>query len=232
MLVTKKWFVVCLVMVSVLIVSAGSACAGKIKSFSADQVTLTPSGQVENSTKLYITPDKIRADMHPQQGEGNMIMIMRRDRNLNWTLNPDNKSYVEKPLNEEEWEGMARGMVKSMDEKDLGTEKVNGFKCHKKSVRMVVEVMGFRTESNSIVWISDKLDIPVRIKTEDGHVTELRNIKTGNQSAKLFEIPGGYKKVGSMMELFSGPDQGGGGGISLPEGLGDKLKGLKLPPSN
>ena len=114
-------------------------------------------------------------------------------------------------------------------EKDLGTETVNGFKCRKKSVEMVVEVMGFKTKSRSVVWISKKLDMPVRTRTEDGYVTELRNIKKGRQSKKLFEIPSGYKKVGNMMETFAGSDEGSGGGVSLPKGLGDKLKGFKLP---
>ena len=101
-----------------------------------------------------------------------------------------------------------------------------------KSVEMVVEVMGFKSKSRSVVWISKKLDMPIRTKMEDGRVTELRNIKKGRQSKKLFEVPGGYKKVGNMMETFSRPDkreEGESRGFSLPKGLGDKLKGLKLP---
>jgi len=229
MIVTKKWFVVCLVALSMMIVSAAPSSAGKIKSFSADQVTLAPGGQVENSTKLYITPDKMRMDMHPPQGEGDMIMILRQDRDIQWTLNPNNKAYVEKPLNQKEWEQMAKGMIKSTDEKDLGTEKVNGFKCRKKSVEMVIEVMGYKTKTRSIVWISKQLDIPIRTQSEDGRITELRNIKKGKQPSKLFTVPGGYKKVANMMELFSGPGQGNSGGMSIPEGLSDKLKNFKFP---
>ncbi|MCK4534277.1 MAG: DUF4412 domain-containing protein [Syntrophobacterales bacterium] len=230
----KKWWVLmlCLIAMSVILVSTGSVYAGKIKSFSAEQVTLAPNGKIENTGKMYVTPEKMRMEVRSPQGKGNMIIIMRRDNNLYWMLNPGEKKYFERPLNEKEWESMAKGMVKSKTEKDLGTETINGFKCRKKSVEMVVEVMGFKSKSRSVVWISKKLDMPIRTKMEDGRVTELRNIKKGRQSKKLFEIPGDYKKVGNMMETFSRPDKGEkekSGGFSLPKGLGDQLKGLKLP---
>lgn len=232
MFIKKKWWMLCLIAMSVMLVSTGSVYAGKIRSFSAEQVTLAPNGKIENTGKMYVTPEKMRMEVRSPQGKGNMIIIMRRDNNLYWMLNPGEKKYFERPLNEKEWEGMAKGMVKSKTEKDLGTETVNGFKCRKKSVEMVLEVMGFKTKSRSVVWISKKLDMPIRTKMEDGRVTELRNIKKGRQSKKLFEIPGDYKKVGNMMETFSRPDKGEkekSGGFSLPKGLGDKLKGLKLP---
>ena len=88
-----------------------------------------------------MTAEKMRMDMRSPQGGGNMIMIMRRDINLYWILNPGDKKYFERPLNEDEWEKMAKGAIKSKTEKDLGTETINGFKCRKKSVEMVVEVV-------------------------------------------------------------------------------------------
>lgn len=232
MFIGKRWWVLCLIAMSAMLVSAGSAYAGKIKNFSADQVTLAPNGKVENRGKMYVTPKKVRMEMRSPQGNGNMIMIMRRDINLYWMLNPGDKKYFERPLNEKEWESMAKGAIKSKTEKDLGTETINEFKCRKKSVEMVVEVMGFKRKSRSTVWISKKLDMPVRTKMEDGRVTELRNIKKGRQSKKLFEVPGDYTKAGNIMETFAGADEkkkGESGGFTFPKGLGDKLKGLKLP---
>jgi len=236
MFIGKRWWVLCLIVMSVMLVSAGSAYAGKIKNFSADQVTLAPNGKIQNKGKIYITPEKIRTEMRSPQGKGSMIMIMRRDLNLYWMLNPGDKKYFERPLNEKEWESMAKGAIKSKTEKDLGTETINGFKCRKKSVEMVVEVMGFKSKSRSVVWISKKLDMPIRTKMEDGNVTELRNIKKGRQSKKLFEVPGDYTKAGNIMETFAGADreakeekEESSGGFALPKGLTDKLKGLKLP---
>ncbi|MBN2538729.1 MAG: DUF4412 domain-containing protein [Deltaproteobacteria bacterium] len=233
MVIKKKWWMLYIIAMSVMLVSAGSVYAGKITSFSADQVSIAPDGTIANSGKMYVTPDKVRMEMRSPRGGGSMIVIMRRDSNLYWMLNPDEKKYFERPLNEEEWEKMAKGAIKSKTEKKLGTETINGYACQKKDVEMVVEILGFKRKSRSTVWISEKLDLPIRTMTEDGHVTELRNIKKGSQSKKLFEAPGGYTKVGNMMELFAGSEgeekEEGGGGLALPKGLTDKLKGLKLP---
>lgn len=232
--INKKWLVACCIAVAVVLISAGSVSA-KIKNFSAEQVGLTADGTVNHRGMFYVTPDTVRTDMRSPDGKGTVIVIMRRDLDLYWMLNPAGKTYFERPLKEEEWQQMAQGMIKSKTEKDLGSEVVNGFKCRKKEVDMLVEFMGFKKKSRSIIWISKKLDLPIRTKTEDGHVTELRNIKKGKQPADLFKVPDGYRKVANMMALFAGSDadeeeqEGGSSGFSLPKNLGDKLKGLKLP---
>lgn len=229
----KRWCFLCFVVVVVMFLSAGSVSAAKIKKFSAEQMSLAPDGKIVNSGKMYVTPDTVRMEMRSPDGKGAMVMIMRRDIKLYWMLNPSGKTYFERPLKEEEWEQMAKGMIKSKTEKDLGTETINGFKCLKKEVETVVEFMGFKKKGRSTVWISKKLDMPIRTRTEDGHVTELRNIKEGGQPKQLFEVPGGYTKVGNMMELFASSDEGekeeSRGGFALPKGLSDKLKGLKNP---
>jgi len=230
----KRWMIACCIAVAVVLISAGPVSA-KIQNFSAEQVSLSSSGTVEHQGMVYVTPDTVRMDMRSPDGKGSMIVIMRRDLDLYWMINPVGKTYFERPLQEDEWKQMAKGMIKSETAKDLGTEVVNGYKCSKKEVETVVEIMGFKKKSRSVVWISKKLDLPIRTKTEDGHVTELRNIKKGEQPAELFKVPNGYQKVANMMALFAGSDTDGGEqeegstGFSLPKNLGDKLKGLKLP---
>jgi hypothetical protein len=129
-------------------------------------------------------------------------MIFRRDKNLGWTLNPDKKLYMERPLNEKEMEQATKKFIDSRSEKVLGTEKVNGFKCTKKEVETTVEFMGYKQTVKTIVWVSKRLDMPIRTKTQDGSITELRNIKEGVPAAKYFEVPGDYKKASNMMELM------------------------------
>ena len=58
-------------------------------------------------------------------------MIFRRDKNIGWTLNPDKKLFMERPLNEKEMEQATKKMIDSRNEKILGTEKINGFSCTK-----------------------------------------------------------------------------------------------------
>jgi len=54
--------------------------------------------------------------------------------------------------------------------------------------------MGREIRNSSIVWKSDRLDFPVRSRSKDGGVVDLRNIKAGPQPAELFDIPAGYTK--------------------------------------
>ena len=229
---TRNWLIVSWIIMTIVLVMAGPVDA-KITHYSAEQVSLTPSGAVEHQGMLYVTPDTVRMEIRSPDGKGTMLMIMRKDLDLYWMLNPTGKKYFERPLKEEEWEQTVRGMVKSKVEKNLGTEKVNGFKCTKKEVETVVEILGFKKKSRSTVWISKKLDMPLRTQSEGGNITELRNIKEGKQPTRLFKIPDGYQKVGNIMTLFAGSDEEeaeeGSGGFSLPKDLGDKLKGLKLP---
>ena len=165
-------------------------------------------GKIQHQGKLYVMPDKMRMDSISPKGEGSIVMIFRRDKNIGWTLNPEKKLYMEKPFNEKEMEQASKKFIDSRNEKVLGTESVNGFKCTKKEIETTVDFMGFKRTTKTIVWISTKLDMPIRTKSQDGSMTELRNIKEGSPASKYFEIPKEYKKVSNMMELM-GMDMSG-----------------------
>jgi len=240
----KKWWVICFVILALLFSWTTCGYCAKIKSFSADQVSIDPSGKALNVGKLYMTPDKIRMDMQSPKDEGNMIMIFRRDLKVHWMLNPKDKKYFERPINEEEMKKALNQSV-SQHEEILGTETVNGFKCRKKRIETTVSFMGIKRKSHSTIWVSNKLEMPIRTKSKDGDITELRNIKPGRQSARLFKIPDGYQKIASIIELYGGhpagekaegSDQGStdskekGSFFKLPKNLSEKLpKGIKWP---
>jgi hypothetical protein len=85
------------------------------------------------------------------------------------------------------------------------------------------------------------LDMPLRTKSQDGSMTELRNIKEGDPGNKYFEVPKEYKKVSNMMELMGMDISGSGTKRSKPadkgKGSGSKLQfklpaGIKLPSGN
>lgn len=90
-------------------------------------------------------------------------------------------------------------------EEILGTETVNGYKCTKKRIETTVSFFGFEKTVETILWVSDRFDMPLRTQNSDGTVAEMRNIREGKQAAELFEPPTGYRKVASMMELFGAP---------------------------
>ena len=214
---------------------------GKITKYTADQVMIDAKGNVQQGGKIYVTPDKIRMSGISPGGQGNIVMIFRRDKNMSWTLNPDKKLYMERPLNEKEMEQATRKMINSRNEKVLGTEKINGFKCTKKQVETTVELMGYKQTIKTIVWVSKRLDMPLRTKSEDGSMTELRNIKEGAPANKYFEVHKEYKKVSNMMELMGMNISGSGAKRSTPgnksKGSGSRLpfklpEGIKLPSGN
>lgn len=229
--------------VLLVLMGAGSALCGKIQAFTADNVVLGADGQVKSMGKLYFARDKMRSDMNMKakgMQKSQLIMIYRRDKKELWGLNPDKKIFIQMPLDEKKWEQQAKGMVKSEKAKVLGKETVNGYRCVKKQVTRKIEVMGMKMTTTQIIWVSDKMDMPIRTRSKNGAITELRNIKEGKPPASLFEIPPGYKKVGdnmgALMMVMYGMDSGkmpsatkqpqGQGGMSLPFKL---PKGLKLP---
>jgi Domain of unknown function (DUF4412) len=200
-----RW-ILCLVAVAVLFsgISAYAFWGGKITKFTADEVVIDANGKVRHEGKIYVAPNKMRMEGILPKGDESMSMvwIFRRDKKIAWYLNPEKKLYFEKPFNEKEMEQTAKKFVDSKNEKVLGTEYINGFECTKKEVDTTVSYMGYKSTSKSIAWISKKLDMPIRTQSQDGSISELRNIKERSTSAKYFEVPNDYKQVSNMMELL------------------------------
>jgi len=230
----KSWLFLGWVLLALL--SASSvAGAGKIENYSADQVFLGEKGQVRHTGKLYVTPNKMRMENPGPEGGREMIVIVRSDLGVYRMLNPEKKVYFERPLNENDMATFSDS-VKRGEEVDLGTDKVGGYTCQKKRITTTVEMMGFKQTSQSIIWVSDKFDMPLRTQNSDGSMTELRNIKEGKPAEELFETPKGYRKVANMMEMFEGPSEKGTPEAAQEEGSGmgsdfRKMlpKGFKLP---
>ncbi|RJR26545.1 MAG: DUF4412 domain-containing protein [Desulfobacteraceae bacterium] len=222
--------------------------AGKVKEFSADQVHIDASGKVDNSGKLFFTEGKMRIEgmniQGPRRGgQTDMIVIVRKDLKLHRMLNPKKKAYFERGIDEREMASFS-GQFKKGDEKDLGTETIQGYKCRKKQVTTSFEMMGYKQTIQSIQWVSEEFPMPLRTQNQDGSATELRNIKEGNQSAELFEVPSDYTQVSDLFELMEEPSEkrsrkrqhqgedSGKGGFNLPEGAKKYLpKGFKMPGS-
>ncbi|KPJ97511.1 MAG: hypothetical protein AMJ60_11000 [Desulfobacterales bacterium SG8_35] len=78
---------------------------------------------------------------------------------------------------------------------DLGRTKLNGrsvakWRCSEPEDPEMYE----EAEGDLLVWIDDKLKIPVRFEEGKGH-WELLNIREGKPSGDLFKIPAGYEKL-------------------------------------
>ncbi len=219
--------------------SSFAAWGGKIKSFTADQVHIDAGGKVISSGKIYMTPVKMRVDGLPgPEKEQSFSVIYFKAKKRQYFLNHEKKRYYEGPLDEEKLKQDMKTFDMSENARTLGTEKVSGYKCTKKEVETTVTFMGMRRKNKHIAWVSDRFDMPLRTKTQNGEVTELRNIKKGTPSDKYFQVPKGYEKVSSIMAVMGmgdnkrgqpegeGEEQGRRGTpFKIPEGL----KNFKLP---
>jgi hypothetical protein len=196
---------------------------GKIESFSADMVFIGADGKEISTSKLYITPEAMRMDGLPMAGQhagmngmDKLTTLSFSEKNKEYIYNHDKKLFFEAELDEQE-QDMVMNMMKRYEKVDqeqiLGNEKVSGYNCTKKRVTTTVDMMGMKITSTETIWQSDQFDMPLRIEDEEGMITEYRNIDPTKPSAKLFQLPTGYKKVGNIMEVmgmdFSGMDMSG-----------------------
>jgi hypothetical protein len=178
---------------------------GKVEEFSAEQVLLDPSGNIQQAGKLYVSTDKIRVEQPQAESGGSMVIIFRKDLQVVRILMPEAKMYIENPLNEGDLQKAMQQIPENVKEVDLGAETVNGFECRKKQIEGTVETFGGQKQTfRSIVWVSERMGLPIRTQGEDGHITELRNIKTGHQPGDLFELPSGYTKAANILDAMGG----------------------------
>ena len=180
---------------------------GKLDSFSAENVEIAPNGKVVNISKIYMTPDAMRMDGMPGQGGQGMpkmdlsVLVLKKQ-NKQYFYNHDKKLVFESPVDDEISKAGYKAMDNIESEKVLGKEKVSGYKCVKKEVVTSMNVMGQTIKNKLIVWESDRFEMPLRTQDEDGAIQEMRNIKTGKPSKKLFRPLTGYKKVDNMMAVM------------------------------
>lgn len=205
---------------------SAALAGGKIDSFSADQVEIDASGKVVGTTKIYVTPKAYRMDGMPGAGRQNMpkadmTFLGFRNQNKQYIYNHDKKLFFESSIDEN---AMAMDMKKYQNvdsEQVLGKETVSGYPCVKKQITTTYTIMGMRNTVTQLIWTSDQFDFPLRTQSQQGDVTELRNIKTDQPSEKLFRRPTGYRKVGNMMQVM---------GINMGAmGKGRSSAGRKMP---
>ena len=79
---------------------------------------------------------------------------------------------------------------------------MSGYACSKKELDTEIEFKKAKKTVTHTVWLSDRLDIPLRVKTYEGIVTELRNIKEGTPDPALFETPKDFKKAATLKDVL------------------------------
>lgn len=168
--------------------------------FSATQVVTQGAQRYE--MKVAVRENAFRMEME-QQGQ-RMIMITRPDRNLVWTVLPDQRMYMEFPIGGgpmgRQMPGQQGGFADAMRESGadseiemLGFEQVSGYRCQK--FRFSNRHKG--ETYSGVVWSALALNgFPIKMMEETtGTVVEYQNIRVGPPDGSLFEVPPGYRKM-------------------------------------
>ncbi len=168
-----------------IVLTASTALAAE---FSGDMVNTSKAGAVNQ--KFFISGDKTR--MESPQG----IAIVRTDKKVMWMLMPQQKMYMEMPLNPSDVPATSEKYPGEIERTLMGKETVDGRATDK--YRVVYTAAGVKT--TIFQWFAPDIGLPVKTAAEDGSWTmEYKNIKTGTQPDSLFEIPAGYSKMSMEM---------------------------------
>lgn len=173
----------------VFIILAFSSCVYAFD-FSADVVSRSAGQRMTG--KIAVSKDKVRMDM------GGMTTISRMDKMVSWVIMPNDKMYMEQPIDMSKTAGASEKMPGEIERVSLGPETVDGRATIK--YRVVYIANGVKT--SMLQWIDNQTNIPVKTAAEDGTWSmEYKNLKSGAQDSSLFEVPAGYSK-------FAMPDMG------------------------
>lgn len=153
--------------------------------------TVTKTGELKIPGMVYVKGNKIRNEIQAAGQTG--IHIIRPDKNLMWVILPQQKTYMEMPLTEEAHQNLLTLTENQKAKmKKIGTETVNNYACEKYETTMSHQ--GKATKF--YVWVAPELGMPLKVVTQNGSFSsEIKDIKTGEVEASLFEPPPGYRKM-------------------------------------
>lgn len=197
-----------IIFVAVIFLSLGAWAAEKMKQptveYSADMVMDTGRGPT-NSKVYYAQGGKERQEVSAQGST--QIMITRLDKNVQWIIMPEQKSYMEMSLVDAQKQSATNLYECEVDFTSLGNETVNGVKATKNKVSMSCsEDLNYK----GTMWITkDNVMVKMDVTADMGSTkvtikNELSNLKIAKQDPSLFEIPAGYKKFNMGGMFYSG----------------------------
>ena len=171
------------------LLTAVPAFAAGPREYSADMAMRSAEGTMNG--KIYVSGQLMRYEMGPA------ITITRLDRQVSYVLMPEQKMYMQQPMDPSA--GARAGVEPEGDvtREPLGPETFDG--------QSVEKVKVTSSDANGTTTVYQWLDgdsFPVKVEAEDGSWSvEYRNKQVGSQPADLFEVPSDY-------QAFAMPDLG------------------------
>jgi hypothetical protein len=186
--------------------------ADEPKQYSYQMVTNSKDGH-STTMMMYVDGDKRRVDT--EMGAKHAILIYRGDQGKSYVLLPEQKSYLESPLNPQLLQRFKNPLEFAKQRggvfEKVGTEELNGEPCdkyswsyarpsvkdpNKPSTNPKVPLLpnDRSTTPSGTTWISQKTHLPVKSQTER-FTMETKDAKLGPPDATLFEVPSDFKKI-------------------------------------
>lgn len=203
-MITKSFRLFLLVLFSLLSVALFAQ-----EDFSAEIVNHTQGDQERAPAKIYVTKSKMRVESAGRNGHSGAVLIDFASQTTN-ILMPEQSMYMEFPAGKGPGTQRFASLFRPSDVENacgdwqkLATTR--GGECHKVGNETVNgrNTVKYAAKSASgdasTIWVDPKIAFPVKWEGKNGG-GELQNIQVGSQSASLFEIPAGYRK----MELPAG----------------------------
>nr|VFK21641.1 MAG: hypothetical protein BECKLFY1418C_GA0070996_109810 [Candidatus Kentron sp. LFY] len=197
------------------VISSNVVANDEIIEFSANTIEQIPNRD-PISGKLYVAKDKIRIEMAIERKRRIVIRDFSARKTLH--LNPAAKEYMEVPWPATKSNQFHSGVRRPPlpGDSDHHCEKFAQLKC--KMLNKEGEIYNRKTEKweiiqevpnkqiqsgkrviRSLVWVDRRLGVNIReemfFDVNSKSLRELRDIKEGPQSEKLFQIPTGYRRV-------------------------------------
>jgi len=170
------------------LLSVSKAAEPEFKPFSAD-ISSSLSGvpnNINTHQKCYVTKDKNRFDTTE------MIVIIRKDKNIMWILHPLQKTYSEISLSSDAQASMVKMIGVPVFDRTMDnfieTETIDG--------QLADMYKGNGLTTYCVHGSTVLLKIEKQFGGGVGFIWEFKNIQIGEPSPDVFEIPKGYKKSG------------------------------------
>ncbi len=173
-----------LFILTAIIIFLGAVSAWALD-FSAD-MTSTADGARINGGKIFVADKKVRIEM-----PGGTVSIARMDKGVAWIIMPDQKIFMEQPIDPQTLSGALEKMPGETERTSLGPDTIDGRPVIK--YRVVYKLPN--GQHSMLQWIDNASAVPLKTSSEDGAwSTEYKNLIVGRQEASLFELPEGYSK--------------------------------------
>lgn len=159
--------------------------------YTADRIIESAQGNMKQ--KIYASGLKERMEMNMSGMQ--IVSILRRDKEVMWTLMPAQGMYMELDLKQALEQQPASGPEIGVEITEMGSETVDGIATTKYKMTASDQSAG------GFLWLTRE-NIPLKMDMLANHggdkhhiVVRLENLKVGKQDAALFEIPAGLSKM-------------------------------------